>query len=1174
MIDLHRGTTLIEASAGTGKTYTLCRIALQLTLQEGITLDRILAVTFTEAATEELASRIQKLYQQCLRELETGEVTEQTLADCRKLDGFDETQAINALRYSLEVFDEAPISTIHGFCKRALELVALETQTPLDAELNQVESELIERLRQEYIRQNILEKSTALSLAYATQKDFEHRLASIGRQTSSHPEAKLHPTPTPISLDSLEQRLSELPEAFKDLLGRRDSFAPHLAKNREPYKQLFGVKDELCNCVRRGQLLPQDFVWIQKLDTSAWKTGIKKSGENLPVPSAITLIDTLLDQIDQAFQSLAYNYKAWLAKRLERAKILANSISFNDLLHLLQRALSGPAGESVRTFLGSRYDAALIDEFQDTDRTQLQIARQLFGSGEHYLFYIGDPKQAIYRFRGADIYAYFQAVEGGAIKKVELDTNYRSTPKLVDAVNLIFEEAKAQFVDDRIVFRSVNAGVDAPDQAMALAPFRILQARNEGPKPESKGKYQAWIARRAANDLAERLNRDPEFAASDVVYLVNDRFEAARLSDALYESGIASVIRADRSIFKTIEAATLRQLLASLSSPAKASLKRGVFCALNESVSAAELAGSSLEDRLTPFFDYISQWAKEWFDRNFDASLKGLYELAAEVKDSPHDAGDERKYANLLQLSEILSEAREAEELSPRGLYNWLCRKTDADVANKEEWQTRISSDEGKPQILTIHKSKGLQFPIVVLPFIGLKRMRLGEATSTFHREDELIIDYAPDPESEYARLSQREALAEDIRLFYVALTRAERETHLYLCPEEMKKGPTPLDQSSFAQFLLGDEDKVSTESVGQFLKSIAEKSNGCIDFDSCGMGFQEVLRLELPKDSNQVDPVFPQRLQSRNHLPYSSRVLSFSALNRSLHKNDTALSLDEPEEDSATAEDETTGEEQADIIAEAEVQAEDSGLSIFTLPKGRHAGDLLHLILERYDFSNPSTLGNTTQQAFDTLQFEPREFEPIVAAQVDSIATIALQSQFDRFTLRETDPQSRVPELEFAFTVNGDTKQSLLNVLNKQDLGRIPISWRQNFSDTDGILPASMLRGFIDLVLEQNGRFYIFDWKSNYLGPEPSDYDQASIEESMSEHNYFLQYLLYCIALKRFIRWRYPNSNFMEHFGGVFYIYARGITPGKETGIYYDLPSEELLDAIDYALIVGGVGQ
>ena len=1159
MIDLQPGTTLIEASAGTGKTYTLCRIALQLTLQKGIALDRILAVTFTEAATEELATRLRQLYQECLHQLDTGKHEEQLLVDLAAEPDFDLDRAKQALRYSLEVFDEAPISTIHGYCKRALELVALETRTPLDAELSPVENQLVAQLQNEYLRQQIFEASPCLAAALPGRKGFDDLLAEIGRQCASHPQARLRPQLPQPALAELDRRFASVPEHCRSLLDRAAEFLPHLSGTSIIAKRRWLVdtpESPLAQAARRGFLLPSDFEWLSALLPEKWTKAIKQSGKNLPTPPLVDAAGALIGQIDNAFAYLAFHYRSWLSERLQLAKEQANVISFNDLLHLLHRALQGESGARVADLLADRCDAALIDEFQDTDRIQFSIAQKLFGGGEHYLFFIGDPKQSIYRFRGADIFAYFKATQGGSLRKIHLEQNFRSTPGLVQAVNTLFSHARAAFVDPRIAFHPVHAArSDLLPPFLSSAPFSITQlSLLPGTPPPGKGDYRHTLAERAANDFARRLNSDPSLRPEDVTFLVNDRLDANALNDALRRRGIVCSLRADRSVFETREASDLLQLLAALASPARSSLKRGAYARLSGGPAATAMLDPDFDERVAPFMECISDWARNWSSLNFNVAFKRLTDLLLDTNAS------EQRHANFAQLAELLSEACDDEALTPRGLLNWLRRKQDADVSQNDEWQTRISSDEGKPQILTIHKSKGLQFPIVILPFVGLRRIRASERSLTYHdANDELVIDISPEADPTSLSLARDEALAEDARLLYVALTRAVYENTLYLAPEEISSRSGVL-ASSFGQLLLGIGETVTSERLREALESLVLASDNAISLQSETYGPGEYAANE--RQSTPVNQDIAARpLAERIALPGPARILSFSALSRSLHLDleNAALALDASE----TGNDEASPQPLPPTESLTLPEPSDA-LSIFTLPKGAKAGDLLHLILENFDFSQPDTLAATTVQAFETLRFEPRAFEPIVAAQIAAIAQAELPSAFGSFRLADVPPERRIAELEFGYPVSGDTKQAIASVLQQCPTGRIPAAWTQRFAAATSGLTASMLRGFIDLVIEHDDRLYIVDWKSNYLGDTPACYTDAAMVLSMSEHDYFLQYLLYCVALKRHLAWRFPDRPFADAFGGVFYIYARGVTPGSQTGIYYDLPSHELLDALD----------
>lgn len=1155
MIRLQKGATLIEASAGTGKTYTLCRIALQLTLEKGIPLDRILAVTFTEAATEELAARIRQLYEECLRQIETGEIEEALLRELMDRDGFDAAASTRLLRYSLEVFDEVPISTIHGFCKRSLEQVALETRSPIDAELKPVESELIVQLQTEYIRQSILESSTALSAAFANQSGFAEKLAEIGRQAFTRPYARIRPEARDVSTAELDRMFGDLPGQLHKLLDEAPDCLPHLKSNMRIAKILARADSPLRAAARRGSLLPEDLSWLGEFHRDKWDKSVKKSGACMAVPAFVDTVSTFLVQLRDAFDALAARYRPWLAERLRAAKERANVITFNDLLHSLNRALQADDSGRVAQLIASRYDAALIDEFQDTDRVQFQIAHQLFGDGTKYLFFIGDPKQSIYRFRGADIYAYFEATRDGGLPQITLGENFRSAPGLVRAVNELFEFSRAKFADDRIAFRPVTPARDdlvAPFDSPA--PFTIRHFATTGAQaPASASDYRRALADLAADDFARRLNSDTAFKADGATFLVNNRYEAEALNDALLRRGIAAAIRAERSIFATSEADDLKQLLAALANPSRTSLKRGALALLDRRLDAARIAADGFEDLAAPAIEFLADWARAWFELNVDVAFRRFVQLLDGLSPPVNDPDAERRHANLAQLAELLSEARDSEGLSPRGLLNWLSRSAELDASQEEAWQTRISSDDGKPQIVTIHKSKGLQFPVVVLPFLGLLRAKSDESYAIYHESgSNVVIDFDPASNRDGYERAQREALAEQIRLIYVALTRAVYENVVYLCPEELRS--RGLAGSSFARFLLGKDDATTAE-VATALESLAQASDGAIRYEQ--VAHEEGPRVRLQREPDRSPGLVRERALSRPIGP-AARVLSFSALSRSL-RLDEAAALAHSESDNDDADGEPARDETVEEPSDA--------LSIFTLPKGTRAGDLLHLILERYDFSQPDMLAETTREAFRALQFEPREYEPIVAAQIQAIGQATLHSKYGTFRLKDIDPGARIAELEFAYPTDGDVRASLAAAFRDAPLGTIPEAWTRRFESKSAPVSASMLRGFIDLVFEREGRLYIVDWKSNYLGARPSSYSDSAMRAAMAEHDYFLQYCLYAVAAKRFLAWRFPQDDFAERFGGVFYVFARGVAPGKDTGIYYDLPPVELLDALDQAL-------
>ena len=1169
MISLHKGTTLIEASAGTGKTYTLVRIALRLTIENNVPLNRILAVTFTEAATEELASRIRELYQDCLQQLELDKVVEPTLIEALDASEIDHATAIRRLKFSLEVFDEAPISTIHGFCKRSLDQVALETKAPLDAQLENIENTLVDQLQNEYLRQHIHERSEVLSLFYPQRKSsFCKRLTALARESASHPYAQLEPEPRDYPLDSLDETYRELIDAIARLMQDGEAIAKKLKGGRKITKLISGATPTLLKAIERGNLLPDDIDSFVDLSVETWEKTIKKNFQDEAPPPALERIAHFLSEVEIAFQSLLLGYKNWLSENLKEAKERLNIISYNDLIHRLDSALRNDQSGRVASQLSERYDAALIDEFQDTDPTQYDIAQTLFGQGQHYLFFIGDPKQAIYRFRGADIFAYFKAINAPGLQKIDLGANYRSHPKLVHATNSLFENSEEGFLYDSIAFKAVTpAQEDIAPNFHLHAPFYIRAFNDIFGALGSKTALKTALSRVAANDFAHRLNQDPELDAKKVAFLVNNRHEANSLSQELERRGIASIIRADRSIFETGEIGTLRQLLEFLSAPTRVSLKRGLLLTPICGYTTADLLNESFEEEAAPVFDHLSHWAQNWFETNFDNALNRLISLSNASQTLLRSTDGERRYTNLRHLSELLEEAREQSALSPRGLLNWLERHRQSDASSEDDWQTRLSSDEGKPQIITLHKSKGLEFPIVILPFLSLLNVDPKSEYSIYHdtrtSDSKLVLDLSRERSEEARAMAYREELAEKIRLIYVALTRAVYQNVLYLAPES---NDGTLVASAFAQMMIGCESAApgttltSDEITQRFfskLETLAASHSEHFKVDYIDLQSNATFIACQDRDPPSVQTSSPRHFK-RLRLPGPDRILSFSSLSRQLNAHSIKLEEDHLREDEPSAEGEILEEEPSETPPRQ---------SIFTLLKGAQAGDLFHLILERFDFCRGKRLREVVAEAFKELQFPEPEYESIVHDQIFHVSQTALQTNHGNFRLADIPPAARIAELEFAYPVHGDARSHLQKAFSQAPLGKIPSKWLQRFEHQSHPITASMLRGFIDLVFEHEGRLYILDWKSNHLGDSLKHYTEKKMVESMADHDYFLQYILYCVALKRFIENRFPGDAFADRFGGVFYLFVRGIQNGTQSGIYYDQPAPELIEAVDAAL-------
>ncbi|MEM9160241.1 MAG: UvrD-helicase domain-containing protein, partial [Verrucomicrobiota bacterium] len=1024
-----------------------------------------------------------------------------------------------------------------------------------------------EQLQNEYLRQKIFETSEVLSLFFPLQKGFTRRLAALGRESAAHPYALLKPDPPEFAPEGLDLKYQELIENLSDFLEIAKTHAEKLNARSRIHKYVAGKLDSLSKSIERGYLLSHDIALLDDLVPEAWEKALKKSHQGLSPPVALLKIASFKNEINLAFQSLLLGYRQWLSQNLREAKERRNVISFNDLIHRLNSALSGDKGEKLAQTISSRYDAALIDEFQDTDPVQYQIAHALFSGGSHYLFFIGDPKQAIYRFRGADIFAYFQATRASGVVTRTLEKNYRSRPQLLEATNALFQSATEGFVYDEIEFKPVQAGRPTEDfPPLSVSPLQLHILDQEAFLSSTKESQTRQLAKYAAEELSLRLADSPELRPDDVAFLVNNRYEADALAIELERRDISPVIRAERSIFETAECAALRQLLESLSAPSRLALKRGLLLSSLCGLKPQDLAADPPPQIIEPIFQHLSDWAKNWSSLNFDVSLRQLL-FISNAFDSLADGVDgERRYTNLTHLAELLEEARNLNAFTPQGLLNWLESKRHADVNREEDYQTRLSSDEGKPQIITIHKSKGLQFPIVILPFISHLRVQSNDEYSVYHddtnSDHKLVIDMSPDLEEEASQLAYREELAEKIRLLYVALTRSELECALYLTPESNDKRQGP---SAFAQMLLGSQIVAGPEQLPaeEIDVALLDKLQSLSTASPKNFGIRRIDNPNIQRTPYQpkqeLSPVTAQaRSIKRPALLDRQRILSFSALSRQMRAGHIDIEDESPNDESLPSENE---------IPQDPIDEYSQLKSIYNLPKGVHAGDLLHLILERADFSKAASIQTEVSNAFEDLQFHPSDYQDIVFRQILMLCQAKIQTPHNNFRLADIPARNRIPELEFAYPVSGEVQSRILEALSQTDLGKIPAAWLRQFKSNHSQVTAFLLRGFIDLVFEFEGRLYIIDWKSNHLGDRPSDYSQVKMQEAMAVHDYYLQYLLYTVALKRFLENRYPRDSWEDRFGGVLYTFIRGLKPGTQNGIYYDLPTPSLIQSLDEAL-------
>jgi len=1052
------GRNLIEASAGTGKTFTIAGVYLRLVLELRLTVAEILVVTFTEAATKELRERIRKRLKEAEHAFERGESCDLLLSGLLVALP-DHAEARRTLANAVRSFDEAAIFTIHGFCQRMLQENPFESGSLCDTELLTDQSEVLTEIARDYWRIN----------CYGAPRE---RIAAANAAGVS-----------PSYLLEMTRRIGG------------DPFA--------------GVIPEA----------PE-----QPSDSDGWLLALKRG------------------------------FFDYLAAELPGRKRARNVRSFDDLLLDLHAALTRP-GSTLPALIRERYKAALIDEFQDTDPTQFAIFNTVFPAGHPAPFFlIGDPKQAIYSFRGADIFAYMGAARETPLRHTLLE-NWRSEPSLIRGVNVLFGSHPLPFLFEEIPFSPVQP---APQELKLLtsvgkstAPLKLWFApRKEAGKPINKGDAWDLLPATVASEISRLLRDgasgslsigDRGVAPGDIAVLVRANRQARLMQRALTARGIPSVLCSAGNLFDSEEAAELLRILSAAAEPGQEALLRGALATDLSGVSGDELARlmgdeSGWELVLEEFRGYHETW-----------SASGCMAMTLRFMERRRVRGrllsepmGERRLTNLLHLVETIHQAQVEGRLGMEGVIAWLaCRISEE--TKREEHEIRLETDEAAVKLVTIHKSKGLEFPVVFLPFCWAEYAGKDE-TALFHDQSgHAVLDIGSPELPEHRLLARRESLAESLRLLYVALTRGKHRTYLVW-------GAFKDAGDCALHYLLHPDAAVAKGQVTlndeEMLEDLGRLAGSCD---------RSIELLPMPGADNErflaqaVDGSGFDFQHFTGNIARDWRVASFTSLSTRQHQ---AAELPDRDEGSRSGASDSTDLEPADI---------------FAFPRGAKAGIFLHEIFERLDFTlQPEALPPLVDDLLDGHGFEAG-WSDAVCSMVRSVLGAPLGEE--RFTLGEIGMERRFTELEFFFPLAPITSERLRDAVARFTGDAFPVDMAGLFSRLSFTPVQGMLRGFMDLVVEHGGRYYILDWKSNHLGNSVEDYDGPGMRREMEQSLYPLQYLLYTVALDNYLKLRLPGYDYEEHFGGIFYLFLRGVD-GKGNGVFADRPPKRFITELSEALL------
>ncbi|WP_421224073.1 exodeoxyribonuclease V subunit beta [Aeromonas enteropelogenes] len=1167
------GERLIEASAGTGKTYTIAGLYLRLLLGHGplieegedadqpsaherpLSVTEILVVTFTEAATAELRGRIRGRIHEARLAFMRGQSNDALLAQLLA-EVEDHELAARRLLAAERQMDEAAVFTIHGFCQRMLKQNAFESGALFETEFLTDDSQLRLQAVSDYWRAEFYPVDKTLASAVRALWPSPAALLREMNGWLDNSELEMRPPPGDETLAARHQvAMSRIAAVKSEWLAQVDEIhrqtdgqiSRYTGKNYEGWlaKIADWAQDEAS-----GYAIPKE---LERFGQTVLEANLKKGGE-LPTLPLFSEIDALLASRPGIRDLILQRAAVVVRSRMQASKRQAHQLSFDDLLKDLDGALGSSLGERLCERIRATYRVAMIDEFQDTDPQQYRIFHRLYGGHQDTaLLMIGDPKQAIYGFRGADIFTYIQA-RRNVSAHYTLGRNWRSSGALVAAVNGLFERAKDPFIYEAdIPFLPVAAQGKSKALLLDGVTAPVLHCWQLTGQPTfNRGDYQNKMARATAAEIHRLLTLAREgkaligsepVKAGDIAVLVRTGSEGKLVQQELARLAIASVYLSNReSVLEQVEAREILLILHACQNPSeerslRAALATGLFDldarALDELASDERAWESAVQE----FMEY----RKVWHRRGVLAMLRALLHrrnLASSLLASPYG---ERRLTNFLHLGELLQQV--SSELDGEyALLRWLGEAVNRQSGQDAEQILRLESERKLVQIVTIHKSKGLEYPLVFLPFICSHR---SADTPLYHEADEAgnrtILDLTG-AEGSLAE-ADKERLAEDLRLLYVALTRGVYATWLGLAPVRSGNGKsekTDLHQTAIGYLLQkGEEGDAAT--LATALSALAQ------DLPGVAVGEPSLTRpAPLPAEEEQLGE--PQVRHFTGSLERDWWISSYSGLAAQGHGHSKGVLANPGFDDEVIT-------EAAALAAEEPVQALQP--SIFTFPKGARPGTLLHNLFETIDFE--SAAGEPLAQHIATLLAQDgfdESWAPVLQQQVEAVLETPLETGFgEPVRLRDLAPERKQVELEFFLPMGRVTASALTALCQQHDplsRGNKPLS----FATVQG-----MLKGFIDLVFEWQGRWYLLDYKSNHLGMSPADYSRPALEQAMVEHRYDLQYQLYSLALHRLLALRLRGYDFDQHFGGVFYLFLRGMPQG---GIFHTRPSRELVLGLD----------
>ena len=1244
------GIRLLEASAGTGKTFALAHLVLRLVTEEGLSLRRLLVVTYTDAAAAELRDRIGRRLQEALACLAgpapdadadadadadvDADVDADLDVDAASVDpvlqewlarqAIQAGQPVDRLRgmllLALEELDGADITTIHGFCRRTLERQSLEAGCSPQQRLEGDASRLIEEVVHDYWQRQVLPMSAPSLAGLGACGVNPEALASLLLRLDGDPALALDPLPAGLELEvpfadqwpALWQR--SWSQFRKEWDRRSEALQLDFEAAAEQWHSATGAKTgSYSRRFRSGGPRAKVEAWLAQAEAQvaagdyeavlqqkpltdifhpgAFSSQARKAEGHGSAPSLPQrpLMEAVAALVDGPAEALLAHACHWGRRELRQRRQRGGATSFAGLLEALDPGVEALGqGTPLLAAVAARYDAALIDEFQDTDPIQWRILRQAFGAGAHRLVMVGDPKQAIYRFRGGDLATYLAARgEAGALYR--LDENRRSTAELIDGFNRLLAPGlvRSGLKVPAVLARADRSGPPGP--AIELLWLGPKPGEPEGMQPEAKlpsrteweGRLPGLIAAATADLLARRPllcqgGQTRPLGPEDICLLVSRHRQAEALRQALQRQGIASRLVSQADVFATAGATLLQRFLDALADPADPNCLR--------LLAASPLVGWSARSVQAADPGRWSALAGRLQALAAGLERRGLLGVLADLLGSDNLArlsdGGGRSLADLEQVAGLVERQRHAEGLGPAALADWLRRlRYSEDRPLPDDHQANSDRIDGAVAVVTIHRSKGLQFPVVICPYLwqapGASRggsaplgcrwqpPNAAQPHLDLHLDRRWGVGYAAHSQERAAEQAEAERLA------YVAMTRAEHLLLLAWGPVA-QQGASPLMPWLFPAEPLAGPDHDPFEGVSalewrrRLEQQLAQRALPARLIDPPPAPNQLLAEQGNGAPPLALGPV-PLRLFDRRwgRASYTAWTHGAPEPGRpALASGVAPQSLDEGRDTldpSAELEETLVG---AAVPAAGLVPGRQwpANGPLADFPRGAAAGDCLHRILEGLDYSIPWQLESVGEQVGAELRragLASQHLEPLLAG-LEQVRLTPFGGPLGGLRLADLAAGQWLNEMNFDLTLGSVRAEALAAAFADHPGG----AFGADYAKQVALLPIAsrgFLTGSIDLLFQApdpagRGRWWVLDWKSNWLGLRdskgrplacgPSHYGSGAMTALMAANHYPLQAHLYLVALHRYLSWRQPGYQPERDLGGYAYLFLRG-APG-----------------------------